>query len=44
MISIKEKEEHLKKLNSELDSKRNAMMQQLVFSLSFLLLNNHRIK
>jgi len=29
MISIKEKEEHLKKLNSELDSKRNAMMQQL---------------
>jgi len=30
MISIKEKEEHLKKLNAELDNKRNAMMQQLV--------------
>jgi len=29
MISIKEKEEHLKKLNSELDSKRISMMQQL---------------
>jgi len=35
MSTLKEREERLKKLNEELDNKRNAIKEQLVYFLKF---------